>query len=73
MKHDTFDRLHRITQPTLIMTGTEDALIDPGNSRLLSEHIPGARLIEFEETGHVFFTEKPETVNSALIDFFEAT
>jgi len=73
MKHDTFDRLDQITQPTLIMTGTEDALIDPGNSRLLSEHIPGARLIEFEETGHVFFTEKPELVNRALINFFEST
>src|SRR6185503_6309839 len=73
MQHDTFDRLHQITQPTLIMTGTEDALIDPGNSRLLSEHIPGAQLIEFEETGHLFFTEKPELVNNALIDFFEST
>ncbi|HEV8485776.1 MAG TPA: alpha/beta hydrolase, partial [Blastocatellia bacterium] len=70
MQHDTFDRLHQITQPTLVMTGTEDALIDPGNSRLLSEHIPAARLIEFEETGHVFFTEKPDLVNSTLIDFF---
>lgn len=70
MQHDTFDRLHQITQPTLVMTGTEDALIDPGNSRLLSKHIPAARLIEFEETGHLFFTEKPELVNSTLIDFF---
>jgi pimeloyl-ACP methyl ester carboxylesterase len=27
-------------------------------------------LIEFEETGHVFFTEKAAEVNRALIDFF---
>jgi len=73
MKHDTFDRLHQIAQQTLVMTGTEDTLIDAGNSRLLSEHIPGAQLIEFEETGHLFFTEKPELVNNALIDFFEST
>jgi pimeloyl-ACP methyl ester carboxylesterase len=73
MKHDTFDRLREITQKALIMTGTADALIDPGNSRLLSEHIPGAKLIEFEETGHLFFTEEPELVNNALIDFFEST
>ena len=72
MRHDTFDRLHQIAHPTLVLTGTEDALIDPGNSRLLSEHIPGARLIEFEETGHLFFTEKPDLVNSALIDFFNS-
>jgi pimeloyl-ACP methyl ester carboxylesterase len=69
-QHDTFDRLSQITHETLVLTGTEDTLIDPGNSRLLSEHIPGARLIEFEETGHLFFTEKAELVNGVLIDFF---
>ena len=72
MRHDTFDRLHQIAGPVLVLTGTEDTLIDPGNSRLLSEHIPGARLIEFEETGHVFFTEQPALVNKVLIDFFNS-
>ncbi|MFY9558525.1 MAG: alpha/beta fold hydrolase [Blastocatellia bacterium] len=70
MQHDTFDRLSRITQPTLVITGAEDALIDPGNSRLIASLIPGARLIEFEETGHVFFTEKADEVNRTLVDFF---
>jgi len=52
------------------MTGTEDTLVAPGNSRMIAERIPGARLIEFEATGHVFFTEKPDEVNRVLIDFF---
>lgn len=72
MKHDTIDRLHQITNPTLVMTGTEDTLVDPGNSRMIAERIPGARLIEFGETGHVFFTEKADEVNNALIEFFKA-
>lgn len=72
MKHDTFDRLPLITQPTLVMTGTEDTLIDPRNSRLLADRIPAALLLEFEETGHVFFTEKPGDVNRALVAFFNA-
>jgi pimeloyl-ACP methyl ester carboxylesterase len=38
---------------------------------LISERIPGARLVEFPETGHVFFTEKPDDVNRVLIDFFQ--
>jgi pimeloyl-ACP methyl ester carboxylesterase len=37
---------------------------------LIARLIPGARLIEFEEAGHVFFTEKSAEVNSVLIDFF---
>jgi pimeloyl-ACP methyl ester carboxylesterase len=70
MKHDTIDRLSEITHPTLVMTGTEDTLVAPANSRMIAERIPGARLIEFEDTGHVFFTEKPNEVNRVLIDFF---
>jgi 3-oxoadipate enol-lactonase len=71
MMHDTFDRLSEIKHTTLVMTGTEDTLVDPGNSRLISERIPNARLVEFPETGHVFFTEKPDDVNRVLIDFFQ--
>jgi len=70
MKHDTIDRLHEITHPTLVMTGAEDALVASANSRMIAERIPGARLIEFEDTGHVFFTEKPDEVNRVLVDFF---
>jgi pimeloyl-ACP methyl ester carboxylesterase len=70
MKHDTIDRLSQIAHRTLVMTGSEDALVAPGNSRLIAERIPGARLIEFPETGHLFFTEKPDEVNRVLIDFF---
>jgi 3-oxoadipate enol-lactonase len=72
MRHDTLDRLQDISHPTLIMTGTEDTLVDPRNSRLIAERIPGARFMEFEETGHVFFTEKPDAVNRALIEFLKA-
>jgi pimeloyl-ACP methyl ester carboxylesterase len=71
MKHDTLERLHRITHQTLVMTGVEDALVDPGNSQLIAKHIPGAKLVEFPETGHLFFTEKAEDVNRVLIDFFK--
>jgi pimeloyl-ACP methyl ester carboxylesterase len=70
MMHDTIDRLSQITQPTLVLTGTEDSLINPENSRLIAEQIPGSRLTEFEETGHVFFTEKADDVNRTLVEFF---
>jgi pimeloyl-ACP methyl ester carboxylesterase len=71
MQHDTFDRLAQITHPTLVLTGTEDTLVDPDNSRIIAQQIPGARLLVFEETGHVFFTEKADEVNRALIDFYK--
>lgn len=56
-QHDTFDRLPNITCPTLIQTGLEDVLVPPENSRMLAEHIPNARLIEYPDAGHVYLDE----------------
>lgn len=70
MQHDTYDRLPGIKHPTLVLTGTEDTLVDSDNSRVIAEQIPGAQLLRYEENGHLFFTESADEVNRALIDFF---
>jgi len=69
--HDAYDRLADIGHPTLVLTGTEDVLIPGENSRLIAARVPGARLLEFEGAGHVFFIEKADEVSRALIDFFQ--
>lgn len=69
---DVFDRLPQLSAPTLVMTGTDDVLVVPANSRIIAERIPNARLIEFPEAGHLFFIEKAEEVNQALLEFFHA-
>jgi pimeloyl-ACP methyl ester carboxylesterase len=58
--HDTYDRLHEIASPTLIVTGDEDRVIPPLSSNVMHEAIPGSRLVEIEGAGHLFFIEKPE-------------
>jgi pimeloyl-ACP methyl ester carboxylesterase len=67
---DAHERLPQIAAPTLILTGTDDVLIPPANSRALHSRIPGSRLVEFENAAHLFFIERAEDVNRALIDFF---
>jgi pimeloyl-ACP methyl ester carboxylesterase len=67
---DAYDRLPQIAAPTLILTGADDVLIPPANSRSLAAHIPNARLIEFDQAGHLFFIEKADEVNEELIKFF---
>ena len=71
MQHDTFDRLSQITHPTLVLTGTEDTLVDPGNSRLIAGQIPARRVDRVRGNGHVFFTENAEEVNRTLVEFFQ--
>ena len=63
-------RLGEIHCPVLVITGSEDRMMPPGNSKLLAEGIPGAELYIVEGAGHNFFYENPNDVNSVLIDFF---
>jgi 3-oxoadipate enol-lactonase len=55
---DGHDRLSRIEAATLVITGTEDVVVDPRNSELLADGIAGARL-ERVPGGHLFFWEDP--------------
>jgi len=48
-----------IRAPTLLVTGTEDNVVDPRNTDVLAERIPGARVERLPGTGHLFFWEQP--------------
>jgi pimeloyl-ACP methyl ester carboxylesterase len=61
LAHDTYDRLHRIAAPTLVLTGDDDRVIPAPSSDVLAEHIPDARLVVVPGTGHLFFLEDPDT------------
>lgn len=70
-KFDARERVGQIRAPTLIMTGDQDPLVPPENSRFLAEHIPGARLAVFPEGRHSFNVEFEEESNSAVLNFVE--
>ena len=55
--HDTLHRLSDIRHPTLVQCGSEDVVIPPGNSRILADRIPNARLIEYPGAGHAYLDE----------------
>ncbi len=69
---DAFDRLPLIRAKTLVLTGDEDVLIPPGNSTMIAERIPNARLVELPQAGHLFFIEQADQVNRLLIEFFSS-
>ncbi|MHB8203040.1 MAG: alpha/beta fold hydrolase [Desulfomonilaceae bacterium] len=70
-QHDTFDRLPQITAPTLVVTGTEDLLIPPENSRILAERIPNAELKVIPHAGHQVLIEQAAACNEAILDFLK--
>ena len=62
------DRLGQIQAPTLVVTGTEDVVVDPRNSELLADRIPEARL-ERVPGGHLFFWEDPSRFVALVKEF----
>ncbi|MHB1639226.1 MAG: alpha/beta fold hydrolase [Candidatus Dormibacteria bacterium] len=57
--HDTGLRLGQISAPTLVLHGTADVVMPPGNGSLLQERIPGSVLRWLPGRGHMFFQEDP--------------
>lgn len=59
-------------RPALLVTGTEDNVVDPRNSDVLAERIPGARVERLDGLGHLFFWEDPERFVRSVEDFLDA-
>ncbi|MFZ5631304.1 MAG: alpha/beta fold hydrolase [Bacillota bacterium] len=68
---NSYDRLARITAPTLVITGDRDVLIPPENSEILARNIPGARMITVKGCGHGFVGQAPDEVFEMLQEFLE--
>jgi pimeloyl-ACP methyl ester carboxylesterase len=64
--HDTSARLRDIAVPTLVVHGTEDAMLPVSNAHAIADAIPGARLEILDGIGHLFFWEQPER-SAALV------
>lgn len=64
-------RLGKIHIPTMVITGRDDRLVAPKNSKLIADRIPGSMLKELPG-GHLFMAEYPEQFNRAAIDFVDA-
>jgi 3-oxoadipate enol-lactonase len=57
-KLDVFDRLPRISCPTLVACGRFDGIAPPANGAAIAGQIPGAQLRVYEG-GHAFFVQDP--------------
>lgn len=67
--YDILDRLSEITCPVLVTVGRDDWIVPVAESEAIAEHIPGARLVVFERSGHSPQMEEPELFQSVMRDF----
>lgn len=69
LKKSHFARLiHRVTQPTLVVHGTEDQLVHIPAARWIGRQRPDWTVAMFEDVGHVPMLEVPDR----LMDVFDA-
>lgn len=67
------DEIRKITQPTLIITGTKDVAVPSKNSLILANKIPGAWLVQFDEAGHGLMYQYPKEFTNLVDTFLKVT
>jgi pimeloyl-ACP methyl ester carboxylesterase len=62
------DRLERIAQPVLVVSGEHDAFCPRRAADLMLEHLPDGRFHELPGVGHLVTDEDPDAVTRVLAD-----
>jgi pimeloyl-ACP methyl ester carboxylesterase len=63
------DELSKISNPTLIITGTDDGAVAPANSLIIA----GAWLVQIKNAGHVVVNQYPAEVGKIVKTFLSTT
>ncbi|MEZ5428497.1 MAG: alpha/beta hydrolase [Pyrinomonadaceae bacterium] len=67
----TFSRLSGIKAPTLVLHGKNDQLIPCANARILADAIPDSKIVELDDSSHIFTTDQTEKSAEAILGFLE--
>ena len=69
MLFNPLGRQRRIIQPTLVVQGTADQIVDPGNASVLAGLVPDARVQRFDGAGHLLYWEQPKRFVRVVTEF----
>jgi pimeloyl-ACP methyl ester carboxylesterase len=67
----TCTNLSNITQPTLVIVGTEDIFTPAANSLMIVDKIPSAWLVQIRDAGHGLMNQYPNQFNRMVSTFLE--
>lgn len=70
LRHDSSELLQATALPILIITGGDDKVISPQQSRKMHILAKNSQLIEFPRTGHLSNLEQAQPWNEAIITMF---
>lgn len=73
MDHRVRDRLADVTQPTLLVVGRQDRIVDPDQAMRAAGLLPNGRLLVLQDCGHAPQIEHSDVVNRIVIEFLRET
>lgn len=59
-----------ITTPVLVIGFADDLVMPPHLGAEMADALPNGRYLEISDAGHLGFLERPQAVNSAILNFF---
>jgi 3-oxoadipate enol-lactonase len=65
---DFRDRLGLITQPTLVVVGSEDEATPFEDAKLIADRVPGSRMLVLEGAAHLANVEQPAAFAAAVLE-----
>ena len=68
----TCDRLRSITQPTMVLVGTDDILTVPYNSIQIAEKISGSWVVQIKGGGHAMMMQYPDKFTKIVDTFLQS-
>jgi pimeloyl-ACP methyl ester carboxylesterase len=71
MDHRVRHRLAQVTQPTLLVVGGEDRIVDPRQAIEAAGLLPHGRLMVLQGCGHAPQIEQSEVINRLVIEFLQ--
>ena len=67
-----YHRLGKLTVPTLALVGTDDVVLQPANSMVLSHIVPHATLLEIKDAGHAMMYQYPRQLADRIDAFIQS-
>jgi pimeloyl-ACP methyl ester carboxylesterase len=69
MEHCVHKRLSQVSQPTLLISGQNDRIVDPDQEALAAKQLPQGQFLSIPQCGHAPQMEKPWLVNRVVVEF----